>query len=159
MSTEDELPHNAAVFRVLEVKPAFFPKGRPRRPLPDGFNLSSEDKRHAAAQGVDPRLSVWDCARTTAAQAKGFRRRAGPIDDDAILAYRLRVADILAAAEKHLPTKSVRVIRDPLEEPQASMPGGDGHCGIVGTHRPPGQSGKPFSAFRLALADACGEPE
>ena len=48
---------------------------------------------------------------------------------------------------------TLRVVRDPLEPPLAEMPGADGHCGIEGLARRPGEPKALYRELRVRLAD------
>jgi hypothetical protein len=45
------------------------------------------------------------------------------------------------------------VLRDPLDLLLSELPGADGHCGIEGLHRSPGEEKRLYRELRVRLAD------
>jgi hypothetical protein len=107
------------------------------------FELSQNDRSHAEKTGNPPRLSVFDMDRTTVAQALAIR---GVEQESA--AFGLRVPEIRAVRTAGL--DPLRVVRDP---PLSEMPGADGHCGIEGLARRPGDPKALVRELRVMLAD------
>lgn len=135
---------DGVVFRLATLKNDF-PPDSPRLRFWH-FELSQNDRAHAERTGEPPRLSVFDAERTTAAQARAIR---GVEKED--VAFGLRVPAIRA-----LPVAGrdpLRVVRDPLDPPLAEMPGADGHCGIEGLSRRPGEPRALVRELRVRLAD------
>jgi hypothetical protein len=66
-------------------------------------------------------------------------------------AFGLRVPEIRAVHVSGL--APLRVVRDPLESPLAEMPGANGHCGIEGLARRPGEPKALYRELRVRLAD------
>jgi len=132
------------VFRLATIKHDFPPNSPTLRFW--HFELSENDRAHAARTGRPPRLSVFDPERTTVAQARaiwGVQREAA--------AFGLEVREIRAIqVPGSIP---LRVVRDPLEPPLAEMPGAYGHCGIEGLARGPGEPKAVYRELRVRLAD------
>ncbi|MFL6194974.1 MAG: hypothetical protein ACJ75H_12435, partial [Thermoanaerobaculia bacterium] len=101
---------------------------------------------HAARTGQPPRLSVFDAGRTLVEEAQAIRG----VEDES-QAFGLLVTEVRALRVADLPP--LRVVRDPLEPPLAEMPGADGHCGIEGLARPPGEPKSLYRELRVRLAD------
>lgn len=133
------------VFRLATITHAFPPDSETLHVL--HLELSENDKRQAAERGTPALLSVFDTARTTIAQAETIRGIAAES-----LAFGLQVPDIrsLLVPEMRQP---LRVVRDPLEPPLGDFPGADGHCGLAGLERLPGESRSIYRKLRVRLAD------
>jgi len=134
---------DGVVFRLAALKQDFPPDSPTLRFW--HFELSQNDKAHAKT-GQPPRLSVFDAERTTPEQAKAIW---GMERDSA--AFGLRVLGIRAIHVAGLPP--LRVVRDPLAPPLGEMPGADGHCGIEGLARRPGEPKALYRELRVRLAD------
>lgn len=96
----------------------FYPAGRV--PIPDDFNLGSNEKEKAAQERF-AQLSVWDETLTTTEQAREF------LAPNFRLPLWLSVRDIREILESAETQQKLRVFRDP--EPRR-LPGADGHCNI-----------------------------
>lgn len=135
---------DGVVFRLATVKHDFPPESPTLQFW--HFELSENDKAHAARTGQPPRLSVFDAERTTPEQAQviwGVEKE--------FAAFGLRVREIRAVHVAGL--ASLRVVRDPLVPPLGEMPGADGHCGIEGLARRPGEPKALYRELRVRLAD------
>ena len=127
------------VFRLANIK-ATFPPDSPKLHV-GHLDLSDRDKeRHP------PLLSVFEGRKTSVEQAAAIR---GVSSESA--AYGFRVDEIRRIQVEGL--QGLRVVRDPLDPPECDLPGADGHCGIEGLYRPPGQSKQQFRELRVLLAD------
>jgi hypothetical protein len=116
------------------------------KPLPHNFALSNQERAYAKATNTEPRLSVWDEDRTTLDQAKAIYARE-------CIGFSLNVADIRRVSVPGS-DKKLRVVRDDSLPPdKTDWPGADGHCGIVGVHRPPGAPKAAFKNLRRTLCD------
>jgi hypothetical protein len=135
---------DGVVFRLATVKDDFPPDSLRLRFW--HFELSQNDRAHAERTGEPPRLSVFDKERTTVAQARAIRG-----GEKEAVAFGLRVPDIRAVSLAG--REPLRVVRDPLESPLAEMPGADGHCGIEGLSRRPGEPKALVRELRVRLAD------
>jgi hypothetical protein len=51
-------------------------------------------------------------------------------------------------------SRSPRVLRDALEAPHSDLPGAEGHCGLEGLDRRPGEEKRLYRELRVLLADA-----
>ena len=127
------------VFRLATIKETF-PPDSPRLHVAH-FDLSDRDKERNP-----PLLSVFDGSRTTVNQAEAIR---GVEAESA--AFGLRVEVILGIRVADL--RPLRVLRDPLDPPLSELPGADGHCGIDGLHRLPGEEKRLYRELRVRLAD------
>jgi hypothetical protein len=135
---------DGVVLRLASIKHDF-PPDSPTLQLWH-FELSENDKAHAARTGQPPRLSVFDAERTTPGQAQtiwGVEKESA--------AFGLRVREIQAVHVAGL--APLRVVRDPLAPPLGDLPGADGHCGIEGLARPPGEPKALYRELRVRLAD------
>jgi hypothetical protein len=127
------------VFRLASVKDTFPPDS-------DKLHVGHLELSERDKEEKPPRLSVFDCLKTSVAEAREIRSVPGDS-----LAFGLRVEDIRAARVAGV--DPLRVVRDPLKPPQSEMPGASGHCGILGLDRKPGQSKQLFREIRVLLAD------
>lgn len=127
------------VFRLASIKDTF-PPNSPKLHV-GHLELSDRDKNRTPAL-----LSVFEGPRTTVEQAIAIR---GVSSESA--AYGFRVEEIRGIAVEGLPR--LRVVRDPLDPPECDLPGADGHCGIEGLYRSPGQPKQQFRELRVLLAD------
>jgi hypothetical protein len=119
------------VLRVAKTRQGISPY--PQRATLEDFEPSSEDKAGAAANDGHVLISVWDTARTTMDQVLAIRGRAG----QELPAFVLSVEEVV---EIRAPGRdALYVVRDPLPEPERSLPGADGHCGIGDLARKPGE--------------------
>lgn len=135
---------DGVVFRLASIKHDFPPDSPALRFW--HFELSENDRSQAERLGEPPRLSVFDSHLTSVAQARDIRGVAGES-----AAYGLRVSE---AREVHVPGLApLRIVRDPLDPPLAQMPGAEGHCGIEGLARHPGQPKALYRELRVRLAD------
>ncbi|MBV9494773.1 MAG: hypothetical protein JOZ54_11055 [Acidobacteria bacterium] len=96
----------------------FYANGRV--PIPDDFNLSTNEKTEAAHRNL-AQLSVWDEKLATPEQAREF------LSPNYRLPLWLSVADIREIVEAEETQQRLRVFRDPEER---QLPGADGHCVI-----------------------------
>ena len=135
---------DGVVFRLALIKHDFPPDSPTLRFW--HLELSENDKAHAARTGQPPRLSVFDAERTTVEQAQAIW---GVEKESA--AFGLRVPEIRALHVAEL--ASLRVVRDPLARPLGDLPGADGHCGIEGLARRPGDPKALYRELRVRLAD------
>lgn len=103
------------------------------------FEPSTGDKAHAEERGKPVRVSVWDSERTTVEEARAFRSAI-------TIVLRLGVQDVLDVAEAS--GHPMIVVYDPLDPPDDTRAGADGHAGIEGLLRAPGQ---PKTAWRNRL--------
>lgn len=133
------------VFRLATIKHTFPPDSEKLHVL--HLELSENDRRQAAERGTPALLSVFDATRTTVAQAEAIR---GVPDES--LAFGLRVPEVLSLTVPGM-RQPLRVVRDPLEPPLADLPGVEGHCGIEGLERLPGEDRKVYRELRVRLAD------
>jgi hypothetical protein len=143
-----ELPDHTLVFRLVTEDERYIPLGAP---YPNGtvFEPSSEDKQEAQARDQPVRISVWDAALTRVPQALAFRGNPRPC----------RAWGVLAAVIMELRAKrerpALRAVRDPLLDD--ARPGAEGHCGIEGLDRQPGESKLRLKELRDDLATRCRE--
>jgi hypothetical protein len=135
---------DGVVFRLATIKHDFPPESPTLRFW--HFELSENDKAHAARTGQPPRLSVFDAERTTVEQAQAIW---GMEKESA--AFGLQVREIRAVHVAGL--APLRVVRDPLAPPLGTKPGADGHCGIEGLARSPGEAKVLYRELRVRLAD------
>jgi hypothetical protein len=133
------------VFRLATIKHTFPPDSSKLHVV--HLDLSENDKAHAAERGVSPLLSVFDGSRTTVKQAEAIRGVPLPS-----IAFGLRVPEIRSVEVPRM-RQRLRVLRDPLEPHLAEFPGADGHCGIAGLDRLPGEDRKVYKELRVRLAD------
>jgi hypothetical protein len=140
----DELT-TGVVFRLATIKHTFPPDSERLHVV--HLDLSENDKAHAAERGIAPLLSVFDGSRTTVKQADAIRGVPLPS-----LAFGLRVPEIRSVEVSGM-RQNLRVLRDPLDPPLAELPGADGHCGIGGLDRLPGEDRKIYKELRVRLAD------
>jgi hypothetical protein len=105
------------------------------------FEPSTGDKRHAEERQQRVRVSVWDETRTTTTEARAFR-------DGPTIIVRVGVQEALDVAAKH--TRAIAVLYDPLDPPDDTHPGADGHSGIEGLERAKAQ---PKPEWRKLLED------
>lgn len=132
------------VFRLAAIKHDFPPDSPALRFW--HFELSENDRARAERTGLPARLSVFDSERTTVAQARAIW---GVEKESA--AFGFRVPEIRAVHVSGL--EPLRVVRDPLDSPLAEMPGAEGHCGIEGLARRPGEPKALYRELRVRLAD------
>jgi len=135
---------DGVVFRLATTKHDFSPDSPSLRFW--HFELSQNDRVHAVRTGQPPRLSVFDVERTSVAQAQAIWG-----GEKEAVAFGLRVPEIKAVRVAGL--DPLRVVRDLLEAPLAEMPGSDGHCGIEGLARRPGEPKALIRELRVRLAD------
>ena len=133
------------VFRLATIKHNFPPESERLHVL--HLELSENDKKQAAERGGPALLSVFDAARTTVAEAEEIR---GVPDES--LSFGLRVPKVLSLAIPGM-RQPLRIVRDPLEPPLADLPGAEGHCGIEGLERLPGEDRRVYRELRVRLAD------
>jgi hypothetical protein len=134
------------VFRLATLKETF-PPDSPRLHV-SHFDLSENDKTEGERRGRPPLLSVFDGQRTLVAQAVQIR---GVEAESA--AFGLRVEHVRSVRVIGL-SRSFRVLRDPLGTPASELPGAEGHCGIEGLDRRPGEEKRLYREVRVLLADA-----
>jgi hypothetical protein len=127
------------VFRLATIKDTF-PPDSPRLHVAH-LELSERDKERDP-----PLLSVFDGGRTTVRQAEVIR---GVDAESAAFGFYVETIRSLRIAG----LRSLRVVRDPLEPPASALPGADGHCGIEGLHRAPGDEKRLYRELRVRLAD------
>lgn len=133
------------VFRLATIKHTFPPESEKLHVV--HLDLSENDKTHATERGTPPLLSVFDGSRTTVKQAETIRGVSLPS-----LPFGLRVPEIRSVEVPGMRQK-LRVLRDPLDSPLAELSGADGHCGIEGLDRLPGEDRKIYKELRVRLAD------
>ena len=133
------------VFRLATIKNNFPPDSEKLHVL--HLELSENDKRQASERDSSALLSVFDVTRTTIAQAEAIR---GVSEES--LAFGLRVPEVRSLSIPGL-RQPLRIIRDPLEPPLSAMPGAEGHCGIEGLERLPGENRRVYRELRVRLAD------
>lgn len=136
---------DGSVCRLVKVSNSFPPDSRV--PRVTDFDLSSQDKSEATKRGTEPLLSVFDEDRTTLSQAKAIYG-----SPEACIGFGLSIEGIRKIRIPNTP-EYLRVLRDPLPEPSANLPGADGHCGIKGLHRPRGAPKADYKFLRLKLRD------
>ena len=134
----EPLAANVNLLRLPKPPPDFVPNEW--QPDWSILNPSTGDKEHARLHKKPVRVSVWDDARTTIEQARGFR--AGPT---IVLRFSVQVILDVASATGC----SMHVVYDPLEPPHDEQPGADGHAGIEGLERGP-EENKPKWKERLS---------
>jgi hypothetical protein len=128
------------VFRFASLSPTF-PSDSPKA-LAKHFEFSRVEES-LIKKGKAVRVSVWDRALTTIAQARALRSVSKEI-----IAFLLDVAQI-----REIELNGVRwlkVIRDPLAD---QMPGADGHCGIAGLSKHECPAKDDRKTLRVRLAD------
>jgi len=140
----DEELEDGIVFRLATLNDEFPPGSRQLTPA--HFELSTKDKEDARGKGHEPRLSVYDAGRCTVDQARSLRAVSREYS-----AFGLEVPEIRSIRVAGL--DPLRVVRDQLEPPLRDMPGADGHCGIIGLARKPGQQSMLYRELRVRLAD------
>lgn len=133
------------VFRLATIKHNFPPESEKLHVL--HLELSENDKRQAAERGGPALLSVFDATRTTTSQAETIRG----IPDES-LAFGLRVPEVRSLEILGM-RQPLRIVRDPLEPPLADLPGAEGHCGVEGLERLPGEDRRVYRELRVRLAD------
>jgi hypothetical protein len=101
---------------------------------------SEADKQDALTRDGPVRVSVWDAQLTTIAAAKAFRSRS-------TIVLSAQVSAVVAVGARE-------VVYDPLPMPEAAREGADGHCGIEGLERPPGEP-RPRWKDRLQRVADC----
>jgi hypothetical protein len=134
------------IFRLASLKETF-PPDSPRLNAAH-FELSANDRLDGERKGRSPLLSVFDGERTRVEEAFHIR---GVAAESA--AYAVRVEEIRSIRVTGL-SRSLRVLRDPLEPPLADLPGAEGHCGIEGLDRRAGEEKRLYRELRVLLADA-----
>ena len=135
---------DGVVFRLAALKQDFPPDSPTLRFW--HFELSQNDKAHAVRTGQPPRLSVFDAERTTPEQAKAIWGMERGSTAFGLLVREIRAFHVAGLAR-------LRVVRDPLAPPLGEMPGADGHCGIEGLARRPGEPKALYRELRVRLAD------
>ena len=133
------------VFRLATIRHNFPPDSQKLHVL--HLELSENDKRQAAERGTPALLSIFDATRTTVAQAEAIR---GVPDES--LAFGLRVQEVRSLTIPGM-RQPLRVVRDPLEPPLSGMPGAEGHCGLEGLERLPGEDRRVYRELRVQLVD------
>lgn len=133
------LSPGATTLRLVPDEPRFVPDGA-RFPNSVAIEPNTDDKEDAKRRGTPVRVSVWDRARTTVAQAVDFRRT-----KRRLRAYELPVAGVVAVRAQ-FKDERLQVVEDPQEELR-DKPGGDGHCGVEGLDR----GGQPRTVWRDML--------
>jgi hypothetical protein len=126
------VPGEHRVLRLPVPPKDFIPGGW--KPTHQELEPSGDDKRDAAEHGGPVRVSVWDAALTTAAEARAFRSRP-------VIAIAALVAGVRAAG-------ATAVVYDNLRPPDSEKPGAAGHAGIEGLDR---AKGEPKIAWRTRL--------
>jgi hypothetical protein len=139
-----KVPDANDVLRLPKPPPDFVPNRW--RPTHLEFRPSGEDEQRAKTSGKPVRLTVWDETLTTVAQSRTFR--AGDVVVLRVRALAVREVSL----ERTIP---LEVVYDELDPPMLSQPGGEGHAGIEGLARPPGQPKQSWQALRQAIADRC----
>jgi len=134
------------VFRLATLKETF-PPDSPKLHVAH-FDLSENDKRDGERRGRVPLLSVFDGERTLVEQGIVIRGI-----EAASAAYGLRVESVRSVRVLGF-ARPLRVLRDPLEPPLSELPGAEGHCGIEGLDRRPGEEKRLYREVRVLLADA-----
>lgn len=135
---ESPVPGEHRVLRLPAPPKDFVPENW--RPTWLELNPSSEDKRHAEETGRPVRVSVWDAALTTPAQALTFRGRQTII--------------ISGAVEAVIAGGATGVVYDRLSAPESERPGADGHAGIEGLVRRDGETKPQWKERLQRVADA-----
>jgi hypothetical protein len=140
-----ELVDTKTIMRIVAHKPMFIPPGA-RFPIGMAFAPSSEDKLDADRRAMPVLVSVWDTDSTTPEQAKSFRTT-----PTQTTAYGLRVSDIVlfGAVEGK---RRIHVFADPLSD---ARPGADGHCGIAGLDKRPGEDRRIYKTILDDVAQRC----
>ena len=133
----DAVPDDHPVLRLPKPPPDFEPENY--APSADFFVLSQEER------DGNGRLSVWDERRTSAEQARAFRRA------EAAIVLRGRCGAIIEAGSAC--QKPVLVVYEPLAPPLDQKMGAEGHAGILGLRRPSGATKKEYRSLREAIAD------
>lgn len=149
----DELPASATVVRLVSLKGVFLPNGAGGLPIGEAFVPTRSDKNEASERGGPVLVSVWDEARTTLAQAQGFRERDATVagrQPPETIPFWFRVCDIRSVAPDRL-----RVLRDP--RPSADGAGAEGHCGIAGLEKRPGEKSGEGKVRWRAMLDRLAE--
>jgi hypothetical protein len=157
MSGSAEIPYDVDVYRV--IKPAMMalhiPEGA-MYPTWEAFRPTDDDKRYSPI-----RVSVWDSRLTSVRQAKLLRVAASAINTDRgvirdLHAFALVVACVTQRAQE-FKSQKMRAVLDPggVAPEIAMMPGAEGHAGIEGLDRQPGQPKPEWKDLLLALAKCC----
>jgi hypothetical protein len=133
------------VFRLATIKHTFPPDSEKLHVV--HLELSENDKAQAVQRGTPPLLSVFDGSRTTVAQAEAIRSVPGDSLAFGLWVQEVGVLNFLGMRQP------LRVLRDPLDPPLSGFPGADGHCGIEGLDRRPGEDRKIYKELRVRLAD------
>lgn len=133
------------VFRLATIKHTFPPDSEKLHVV--HLELSENDKSQAVERGTPPLLSVFEADRTTVSQAEVIR---GVPKES--LAFGWRVPEIRSLDVPGV-SRQLRILRDPLDPPLADLPGADGHCGIEGLDRKPGEDRTIYKELRVRLAD------
>jgi hypothetical protein len=126
------VPVEHRVLRLPVPPKDFTPDGW--KPTHQELEPSDGDKRYAAEHGRPVRVSVWDAALTTIAEARAFRSRP-------VIAIVAVVATVRAAG-------ATAVVYDRLQPPDSDKPGAAGHAGIEGLER---TKGEPKIIWRTRL--------
>jgi hypothetical protein len=127
------------VFRLATLKNTF-PPDSPKLHVTH-LELSDRDRERSPSL-----LSVFDGSRTTVSQAEAIRGVAA-----AAAAFGLRVEAIRGIRVPGL--RPLRVVRDPLDPPLSELSGAEGHCGIDGLDRSPGEEKRLYRELRVLLVD------
>lgn len=141
----ERVPPETVVFRLVSInRLEFVPPDTARElPLPAAFEPSDDDKKDSV-----PLLTVWDRGRTSIQQAKMIRN----CDREPAKAFALHAHDVETKVVFHDGSNPLRVVRDPLDLPKA---GANGHCGISGLVKKPGEEKKWYKDLKRQLRDLC----
>jgi hypothetical protein len=142
------VPPEIVVFRLAGTFD-FTPQGV-QKPRPAAFELSSSDKKDGETKSIGPLLSVWDHSQTSVSQAKFIRNEQGRLQTKA---FALKSKDVYEQVFFYDGTNPLRVVRDHLIS--VKIPGADGHCGIAGLYKKPGEQKIWYKELRRQLVDLC----
>ena len=131
MNHGQPMPTGTVVLRAMAPKPLFAPV-EAHAPA-EAFAPNSGDRAQAKKTGEPVRVSVWDQAFTSLAQVLVMR------GIPEVYAYELAVDSVTQLA-RSLPSVRLRVVYEVLDEPLRSQPGAEGHGGIEGLDRLPGEA-------------------
>jgi hypothetical protein len=120
----DPVSRASRLLRLPKSPPDFLPDRW--KPSDKQFEPSTDDKKHADERGTPVRVSVWDEARTSPAQARSFR------SSDVLV---LAVAGAALTEVSADTGRAIRAVYEPLDPPDRDLPGADGHAGIEGLDR------------------------
>lgn len=134
----EQLPRDAVVLRLVTLKDVFLPHGRDDLPIGAAFAVTEADRQEGQERDRPAMVSVWEHPITTVEQATSIRRAdaaaAGRDSTTEFVPFWLNVAQVIDCG----PVDRLRVLADP--RPPTDGPGAEGHSGIEGLDRRPGEA-------------------